>query len=230
MESIVYNQKGEQTRKITLPESVFGVKWNADLVHQVMQSMMVNLRTPVAHSRTRGEVRGGGKKPWQQKGTGRARHGSRRSPLWVGGGVTHGPRNDKNLYRKINRKMKTGALFSVLSAKLKDGEIVFIDKINFEKPRTKDALSVLLSLEQNIPLKGISKKKENAVCLALSKKDDVAKKCFANIRNVSVSEVRNLNILTLLNSKFIVIENPDYAIPVFQNKLALRKNTGPSVS
>ena len=124
METKIYNQKGKEAGKITLPEEVFGLPWNADLVHQVVTSMLGNARTPVAHTKIRGEVRGGGKKPWKQKGTGRARHGSTRSPIWVGGGVTHGPRNDKIYARKINRKMKAKALYTILSKKAKDGEIL----------------------------------------------------------------------------------------------------------
>ncbi|HMV43648.1 MAG TPA: 50S ribosomal protein L4, partial [Leptospiraceae bacterium] len=85
---------------------VFGVKWSNDVVHEVVRLMNSNSRDPIAHTKTRGEVSGTGKKPWKQKGTGRARHGSRRSPIWVGGGIAHGPRNDKNFERKINKKMK----------------------------------------------------------------------------------------------------------------------------
>jgi len=95
MDATIYNKEGKSAGKIALSEKAFGLSWNADLVHQVMVSMMSNARQPIAHTKTRGEVRGGGKKPWRQKGTGRARHGSTRSPLWVGGGVAHGPRNDK---------------------------------------------------------------------------------------------------------------------------------------
>ena len=96
MESPIYSIEGKKTGNITLPESVFGVRWNADLVKQVVDSLLSTKRKPVAHTKNRGEVAGGGKKPWQQKGTGRARHGSTRSPIWVGGGITHGPRNEKN--------------------------------------------------------------------------------------------------------------------------------------
>ncbi len=117
MESKIYNTSGKSVGNIKLPEGIFGLKWNADLVHEVVRLMNSNSRTAIAHTKTRGEVRGGGKKPWKQKGTGRARHGSSRSPIWVGGGVTHGPRNDKNFDRKINKKAKTKALFTILSRK-----------------------------------------------------------------------------------------------------------------
>src|SRR5690349_19754974 len=107
METTVYNQKGQEAGKIKLSEAVFGAPWNADLVHQVVVSMQSSARHSIAHTKTRGEVSGGGKKPWQQKGTGRARHGSTRSPIWVGGGIAHGPRSDKNYDRKVNKKAKT---------------------------------------------------------------------------------------------------------------------------
>src|SRR5580704_11914592 len=104
MEAPIYNSQGKKAGSVNLPESVFDVKWNHSLMHQVVTSMQANARTPVAHVKDRGAVRGGGKKPWRQKGTGRARHGSIRSPIWKGGGVTHGPIKDKNYSRAIPKR------------------------------------------------------------------------------------------------------------------------------
>src|SRR3990167_11382618 len=129
MEAKIYNQKGKESGKVKLPEAVFGLPWNNDLVHQVMVSMMSNSRSTIAHTKGRGEVSGGGKKPWKQKGTGQARHGSSRSPICVGGGVTHGPLAEKNYKRKISKSMRAQALFSVLSKKMKDGEILFVGNL-----------------------------------------------------------------------------------------------------
>lgn len=143
LEANVFDMEGKGAGKITLPESIFGLSWNADLVHQVVTSMMTDAREPIAHAKMRGEVAGTGKKPWQQKGTGRARHGSRRSPIWVGGGTTHGPRNDKNYARNINKKMKTKALYTLLSKKLRDGEVVFMKSLDLAEPKANNARSVL---------------------------------------------------------------------------------------
>src|SRR3990167_953172 len=115
MDANIYNTAGKKTGTITLPEAVFNVAWNDSLMHQVVTSMQDNARTNVAHTKGRGEVRGGGKKPWRQKGTGRARHGSTRSPIWVGGGVAHGPRNEKIYAEKIKRKKHEKAILVSLS-------------------------------------------------------------------------------------------------------------------
>ena len=135
------------------------VQQNDDLIHQVAVSMMSNARNPIAHTKNRGEVSGTGDKPWRQKGTGRARHGSRRSPIWVGGGIAHGPRNERNYSKKINRKMKLKALFSVLSKKYKDGEIIFVDGISFKEPKTKEAKNVIHSLAKISQFEKLNRRK-----------------------------------------------------------------------
>ncbi len=219
MESIVYNQKGEPAGKIILPKSVFGVSWKADLVHQVVTSLQSNARRGTAHTKTRGEVRGGGKKPWQQKGTGRARHGSTRSPLWVGGGVTHGPRADKKYARAVNAKMAARALASVLSRKWKDGEIVFVEKLHFEVPKTTRAKEVLAALA-SAGFTRLATKKRNAAFVGLSWHDAAAKKSFRNLGNLSVGEWRNLNAGEALRSTYLVFAEPQKAVAFFEQKLA----------
>jgi len=218
MKSDIYNQQGKKTGSVDLPESVFGVKWNPDLVHQVVSAIEDNARTPTAHTKDRSEVRGGGAKPWRQKGTGRARHGSRRSPLWAGGGVTFGPRNEKSFAKKINKKMRKSALYSVLSAKLADGEIIFVDSLDFEKPKTKDAKSVLESVGNGSGNNDLSTKKKNAALVAVFEKDENLEKSFANIGSIGVAEVRNLNPLALLTYKYVIIDKPEESVQILTKK------------
>ena len=146
MDAIIYNAKGTESGKVTLPENVFGVAWNANLVHEVVVSMQSNARAGTAHTKFRGEVAGGGKKPWKQKGTGRARHGSSRSPIWVGGGVAHGPRTEKSYAKKINKNVRAKALAVTLSKKYADGEIFFLDTFGLTEPKAKTAREVIVNL------------------------------------------------------------------------------------
>lgn len=219
MESVIYNQKGQESGKIKLPESVFGVSWNADLVHQVVVSMTSSMRHPIAHTKTRGEVSGGGKKPWQQKGTGRARHGSTRSPLWVGGGVAHGPRKDKNFDRKVNKKAKVKAFLTILSQKYRDGEVLFVDSLAFGAPKAKEGKAALMSLAK---LKGFEKlgtKPKNAAIIAIDKKYPELVKSFQNFGNVEVEEFRTVNPVSMLNHKYLIITNPTESIKMLENKI-----------
>jgi large subunit ribosomal protein L4 len=208
MEANIYNQTGKVTGKITLPESVFGVPWNADLVHEVVRLMNSNSRTNIAHAKTRGEVRGGGKKPWRQKGTGRARHGSSRSPIWVGGGVAHGPRNDKNFYRKINKKARNQALFAILSRKFNEGEILFVDSINLSSPKTKGAKEILAFFSKIKGYERLATKKTNTAIISFDKKDEAVTKSFRNIGNISIEEFRNINPVSVLNHTYLIVTNP----------------------
>ena len=220
LEAVVYNQKGKDSGKVSLLESVFGLKWNADLVHQVVTSMNSIARTHVAHTKNRADVRGGGRKPWQQKGTGRARHGSTRSPIWVGGGVTHGPRNDKNFDRKVNKKMKAKALYTILSAKFKKGQIMFVDDISMRAIKTKEAKVVLSSLSKINGFNNLLSKKKNSAYIALSNKDLPTEKSFGNFSNLVVDEIRNVSPVDLMKYKYVIISNPDVALPQITEKLA----------
>lgn len=217
----IFNISGKEVGTVNLPEALFGQAFNNNLVHQVVVSMQSNARAGrgLAHTKDRGEVRGGGKKPWKQKGTGRARHGSSRSPLWTGGGVTHGPRNEKNYEKTIPRKMRIAALRSVLSQKFRDGEIIFLDSISFAAPKTKDALAALTALSG---VKGFERltKKQNAALIALSSNDTNAKKSFANFGNVDVEEVRNLNVVDVLSHAYLIVENPDESLKTLSAKLS----------
>ena len=220
MESKVYNQKGKEVGTVALPETFFGLNWNADLVHQVLTGMQANLRTMVAHVKDRGEVRGGGKKPWRQKGTGRARHGSIRSPLWPGGGVTHGPNPNKNLKKTITKGMMAKALGVILSRKFKDGELLFVDTLSLETGKTKDAKLVLGTFGGINGFDGIATKKINALYIALGKKNISVERGFNNFGNVSVAEARNMNPLDLATYKYVVITDPENTVKFLSSKLA----------
>ena len=214
-----YNKEGKESGKIDLPENIFGLKWNADLVHQVVVSMEANKRTPIAHTKNRGDVSGGGIKPWKQKGTGRARHGSIRSPIWVHGGVAHGPRNEKNYTKKINKKMKAKALYTLLSTKLKDGRIIFVDDFAFEKPKTKEAKSILQNLSKVKGFSDLMSKKQNSAYIAISQNNLNIKKSFSNISNISLNQVSNINVLDLVNYKYLVLVNPKESLEQIESKM-----------
>ncbi len=218
MQAKIYNQKGEVSGNIALPAKVFAAKWRADLVHQVVEGMRSNKRAGTADTKGRGEVRGGGKKPWKQKGTGRARHGSSRSPIWVGGGVTHGPLAEKNYKRKISKKMRAQALFSVLSKKMKDGEIIFVDSFEISPIKTKSGVVVMNNLVKALGWKtlGISGKKR--ALMALYGRNEKAEKSFRNIPALELSFVKNLNPLDVLNYKYLLIENPEASVKFLESR------------
>ncbi len=218
METKIYNQQGKETGKINLPEVIFGLPWKEALVHQVAVSMMGNERTPVAHTKNRGEVAGSGIKPWRQKGTGRARHGSRRSPIWVGGGITHGPRNERDYSRKINKKMKVKALFTALSKKFKDGEVIFLDNLSFKAPKTKEAKDVITSLSKVKEFSAINRRK-NSAFITLPAKDENVSKSFNNFSNLEVGQLKDLNVLDLMQYRYLVITNPEKAVSSLESKL-----------
>ncbi|KKQ34322.1 MAG: 50S ribosomal protein L4 [Candidatus Nomurabacteria bacterium GW2011_GWB1_37_5] len=213
METTVYNQKGEESGKISLPEKIFGLPWNADLVHQVVSGMLSNKRSGTANTKGRSEVRGGGKKPWKQKGTGRARHGSSRSPIWIGGGITHGPRAEKNYKKKINSKMKIKALYTALSAKFKNNELFFVDKISLTEAKTKKAKDVIQSIGK---AGGI---KHGKINLTVIEKNLSLSKSFRNIPSVYFSNFKKLNPVDVLQYKYLIIVNPEESIKFLEGKM-----------
>ncbi|MCC7469841.1 MAG: 50S ribosomal protein L4 [Bacteroidetes bacterium] len=220
MEAKIYNKEGKEAGKIDLPKEIFGLRANADLVHQVFTSMNSNMRANTAKVKDRSEVSGTGKKPWQQKGTGRARHGSKRSPIWVKGGVAHGPTNERNFKKKINKKMNAKALFTVLSEKFRSGQILFVDDIAPKEIKTKDASKTLKSLSQVSGFDRLSGSKKKVAHIAVSQKSENLSKSFKNIQHVEVDEVRNLNVTDVLNRKYLIIVNPKEAIATLSSKIA----------
>jgi large subunit ribosomal protein L4 len=220
----LYNQNGKDTGEINAPDRVFNVPWKPSLVHQVVVAMQANARTPVAHTKDRGDVRGGGRKPWQQKGTGRARHGSSRSPIWRGGGVTFGPRNDKVYDKKINKKMRISALFSVLSQKMRDGEVIFLEKIALDLPKTKLAKEVVEHLSSIEGMQNMATKKRNNAIISMGEKNQDIERSFNNFGNIQVQEARNLNPVDLLKYKYLVLENAKRALDILDAKGIKAKN------
>lgn len=216
MEAKVYNKTGEEVGKVEAPKKIFGLSWNGDLVAQVVNSMRSSQRFGTADTKDRGDVRGGGKKPWKQKGTGRARHGSTRSPIWKGGGVTHGPKAEKNYDRKVNKKAKNKALFTILSAKFKDGEIVFVDNMMTGDKKTKFASTSLTNLSKVKGLEKIAYKKGNRALICLSHNDENTLKSFRNLKTVAVEEIRNIDPVTVLNYKYVVISNPEESLKILE--------------
>ena len=190
----IYNQNGEKTGTTLLPKEIFDVKINPDLVYQVATSQLSNRREVLAHTKDRSEVRGGGKKPWPQKGTGRARHASIRSPLWRGGGVTFGPTKARNFKKEINKKMRKKALTMVLSAKAKDNLLLVLEEFKIEKPKTKLMADIL----KKLPVKGSS-----LIILSGLEKDII--RAAKNISGTQTMEARNINALDLLSFKYLIM-------------------------
>lgn len=189
-----YNQEGKESGEMELPERVFGVKLVGDLVHQAVVAQMANARKVLADTKDKSEVRGGGRKPWKQKGTGRARHGSSRSPIWKGGGITFGPTTARNFGKRINKKMKMKALFMVLSEKLRDKEILVVDDLKLNKVSTKTVKNIFGKL----PTKG-------KILLSLDKNDKNTLNSVRNIPEISMISSDSLNVVDLLKNKILVI-------------------------
>jgi large subunit ribosomal protein L4 len=219
MNAKVFSKEGKETGSVNLPEAVFGVAFNADLVHEVVLGMQANARgISSAHTKTRGEVRGGGKKPWKQKGTGRARHGSTRSPIWVGGGVSHGPRNEKDYSVKINKKVRSKALAAVLSKKFADNEIIFVDSLMMGEPKAKEAKAVIVSIAKGSGNDALATKRKNAALVVLSSRDLATEKSFRNFGNYEVIMAKDVNPVDLLTYKYVVIGDAAASVEVLEKR------------
>ncbi len=191
----VYNLEGAATGSMELPESIFGVALNPELVHEAVRVLRSESRQVVAHTKTRGEVRGGGKKPWKQKGTGRARHGSIRSPIWKGGGVVFGPRNTRNFVLAMNRKARIKALYMTLSDKAANEQLLLID--GMPKDLKTSAAHTLLS---KLPLKG---NKKILLALGVAQKD--ARRSLRNIASTETMGAAHLNVYDILRFPNLVM-------------------------
>jgi len=192
----VFNNKGDKKEQYELPDYIFGISANNDLVHQVYRYQVLNTLYPVAHTKDRSEVCGGGKKPWKQKGTGRARHGSTRSPIWRTGGVTFGPTSLRNFAISINKKMKRKALFIALSSRVADDKLVLLDEFNISDMKTKKALAILDNLKLN----------SSKTLLVFDRKDKNVEKSFANIPNISLIASDSLNLIDILKNDRILTD------------------------
>ena len=196
----VYNQSGEETGKALLPKDVFELNPNSDLLWQITRSQMANQRQGSAHTKTRGEVSGGGKKPWRQKGTGRARHSSIRSPLWRGGGTIFGPRNEKTWKQRINKKMARKSILVALSAKARDKELIILETLKIDQSKTKQMAGIINALRSKIA--GFKKAK---VLIILAKPDKNIVLASRNIPGVETIDARNINTLEILSFKYLLM-------------------------
>lgn len=207
MKAPVFDKTGKEIKQIVLPKEIFGVAMNKDLVHQVVLAQTANRRQRIAHTKDRSEVRGGGKKPWRQKGTGRARHGSRRSPIWVGGGVTFGPTKNRVFKQKINSAMRKKALLMVLSAKAKDNTVLVLDDFKFEAIKTK----VLAKFIEKLPVDG----KSGLIILPEMDKNIILS--ARNLPKIGTIQGRELNVLDALTFKYLLL--PKESIKVIKETL-----------
>lgn len=186
-------QATKENLKKALVKDIFEVEMNTNLVHQVFTSQMSNQRQVIAHTKDRGAVSGGGRKPWKQKGTGKARHGSIRSPLWIGGGVTFGPTNERNFKKGIPTKMKRKALFMVLSDKAKNGRLILVDSLELKEIKTQDLKTKIDAL-----------KLDGSCLIVLSEMNVNVIKSARNIQKVATIQSKDLNCRDLLTYKYVI--------------------------
>ena len=194
----IYTMQGVIVGERELDPAIFGIPMRTGLLHQVIVGILANERAVVAHTKGRGEVRGGGKKPWAQKGTGRARHGSIRSPIWKGGGVTFGPTNERNFKQKINKKVRAKALFMALSDKAKHKQIFLLDTLAIDG-KTKKAAEALKALKLQ------EKNNTQPLLLAWTAEEKNAARAFRNISRVSVLSLHSLNAHEVARKRYVLM-------------------------
>lgn len=190
----LYNSEGKIISELELPEDIFGLKPNKDLMKEAVVAQQANSRMRYAHVKTRGEVSGGGKKPWKQKHTGQARHGSTRSPLWRKGGVTFGPTPDASYSKKINVKKKRLAFFMALSSKLKNNTLFIMDELKMSDSKTKGMVKILKNL-----------KIDKTVLVSSPSADKNVYLSTRNIANAKTILTKSLNIVDLLSYKYLLM-------------------------
>lgn len=218
----VYNHSGEQVKEVELSKRLFGAAVKPEVVHQVVIAQEANSRQVLAHTKTRTEVRGGGKKPWKQKGTGRARHGSTRSPIWVGGGVTFGPRKDRNFSIKVNKKQKQLALAMCLSDKAAEKSLAIFDALTVESGKTKDLGAWIKSIKSKID----SIKSGKKFLLVMDAKDAKLFNASKNLKNVMTIGYGSLNCVDLLKHDVVLAsEKAIVAIDKHFKKVNEKKET-----
>ena len=189
----VYNMQGKKVSDVELNEAVFGIEPNETIVHSVLVNYLANQRQGTQSTKTRAEVRGGGRKPWRQKGTGRARQGSIRAPQWIKGGIALGPKPRSYSY-KINKKEKQLAIKSLLSAKVLDNELTVVDKLEVKEPKTSVMVKALTSL-----------KVEGKTLIILADKNENVLLSSRNIEGVKTIELNTINVFDLLNCNKLVL-------------------------
>lgn len=227
----IYNQTGEANGQKEVSDAIFAVKVNSVLVNEAVTAQMANERQVLAHTKGRAEVRGGGKKPWRQKGTGRARAGSSRSPLWIGGGIIFGPNSDRNFSKKINKKAKRKAMFMVLSDRAANNSLVVLEKLSLETFKTKVFNGILNSLEEKVlnsftvDAKKKAKNKnvrstKRSILFVSDVKNDVVNRSGRNLAGVKIINLDNINVVDLLNYKNLIITDKavDKLEAVYQDK------------
>lgn len=194
MKIAVHNLEGKKVEDIELSDAVFSVKSNNDLLHQVYVAISANQRFSIAHTKDKSERAGSGKKPWRQKGTGNARVGQKRNPVWRGGGIAFGPTSDRNFKKDVNKKMKQKAVKIALSEKVRANDLVVIDEFKFKSEKTKEFAKAI----ENLKLKG-------SVLVGLDNTEKSMEMISRNIKNVENIMTKDLNVFNLLNSKYIVL-------------------------